>query len=121
MSRASRETLRRVAAEKRDDARAETRVALGEHAARYRGHTPHTIDGRPTFAARVGGFQNKSRRGRTERKRDGGMRFVPFLDAEPKERIEPRSYGENIGDALVADTQPSLVNRPASIPRPEGS
>jgi hypothetical protein len=55
--------------------RAETLVRLGNRAAPYKGHTPHTIDGQPTFAARVGGFQNRVRIGRVERKRDGGVRF----------------------------------------------
>lgn len=75
MSRASRETLRRLAAERRDDARAATLVELGPAASKYKGHTPHTIDGNPTFAARVGGFQNKIRAGRNVR-----GKFVPDRD-----------------------------------------
>ena len=78
MTRYQRRML--IEAEKRDDARADARLALGPSAKNYKGHTPHTIDGQPTFAARVGGFQNRSRNGRSERKRDGGLRFVPSKD-----------------------------------------
>jgi hypothetical protein len=81
MSRASRETLRRLSAEAKDDARAETLVRLGNSGAKYKGHTPHMIDGQPTFAARVGGFQNRMRLGRPERKRGGGTTFRPNRDA----------------------------------------
>ena len=86
MSRARRETLAILAAERRDDARADTLVRLGNRAAPYKGHTSHTIDGCPTFAARVGGFQNKMRLGRNVR-----GKFVPDRDA-------PVSRGMTKGD-----------------------
>ncbi len=71
-----------LAAEARDDARAEFLVSADNVPSRFKGHTPHTIDGRPTFAARVGGFQNRMRRGRSERTRDGSLRFVADRDRE---------------------------------------
>lgn len=76
MSRASRATKLRLAAERRDDARAETRANLGSKPSAYKGHTPHTIDGQPTFAARVGGFQNTMRLGRV-----AGGKFVRDVNA----------------------------------------
>lgn len=87
MSRASRETLRRLAAETKDDARADTLVRLGSKPAAYRGHTPHTIDGNPTFAARVGGFQNRMQAGRNVR-----GKFVPDRD-RPVSRSMTKAEG----------------------------
>jgi hypothetical protein len=109
------------AARARDDARAETRMKLGLSANAYSGRTSATIDDRPTFRGRGAGGIGRSRRGRTERTRDGGLRFVPFRDAEPTPRVPARSYGGPIGDALVPDTQASLVSRPASMPRSDGA
>lgn len=127
MTRFQRQAARDAA--RRDDARAEARLKLGKHAQAYAGGTPATCgravfdDGTtgdaPTFRGRGAGGIGRSRRGTTTRKRDGGLVFVPYRDAEPKPRTEARSYGDNVGDALVGDTQASLVSRPASMPRPE--
>jgi hypothetical protein len=68
--------------EAREDARCAFLADADNRIARFKGHTPHTIDGQPTFAARVGGFGNRSRQGRSERTRDGGLRFVPAKDRE---------------------------------------
>jgi hypothetical protein len=126
MTRYQREALQREA--RRDDARAETRMKLGVSAGAYAGRTPttsgtvYTEDGyvadAPCFRGRGAGGIGRSRRGRSERKRDGGLRFVAYRDAEPMPRVEAKSYGGPIGDKLVTDTQASLVSRPASMPRP---
>ena len=71
-----------LAEEKREDARCAFLADADNRIARFKGHTPHTIDGQPTFAARVGGFGNRCRRGRSERTREGGLRFVADANRE---------------------------------------
>ena len=104
MSRKGNARRVKTAEELREDSRAETRLALGPSLAKYRGHTPHEIDGRPTFAARVGGFGARSRMGTTARRRDGGLTFVPDRgdvepDAKPIATVMPMAT--IIGDAIV--------------------
>lgn len=107
---------------RRDDARAETRVRLGNSSRGYDGTTPAFIDGRTVFNARECGWNTRMRRGTVERKRGGGTKFKPYRDTDPPARVPAKSYGENVGHSLVnLDTQQSLVNRPASLPRPEGT
>ena len=71
-----------VEAEAKEDARCAFLADADNRLSRFKGHTPHTIDGQPTFAARVGGFGNRSRQGRSERTRGGGLRFVADANRE---------------------------------------
>lgn len=112
-----------AAQERRDDARAETRLKLGKSAKAYAGTTPVFIDGATVFNAREMGWNTRSRRGTVERKKGGGLRFIPARDSEPQARVQSRGYGADIGDALVGEKLVSvaLVNRAASMPRPEAT
>jgi hypothetical protein len=112
-----------AAQERRDDARAETRLALGKNAKNYAGNAPAFIGDRAVFNARELGWNTRMRRGTVERKKGGGLRFLPFRDSDPPVRAPSRGYGPAIGDALVGDAlvSVSLVNRAASMPRPEAT
>jgi hypothetical protein len=117
---------RKRLAEARDDARAEVRIRLGSSANAYDGSTPRMIDGRSPFEARQVGWNTRERRGTTIRSgRKGGLKFVPHRDAEPKPRVAAKSYGDDVGDSLTREPdgfgpQVGLVNRAASLPRPDG-
>lgn len=110
-----------AAQERRDDARAETRLALGKNAKNYAGNAPAFIGDRAVFVAREMGWNTRMRRGTVERKKGGGLRFLPFRDSDPVRRAPSRGYGGDVGDALVGEklVSVSLVNRAASMPRSE--
>lgn len=135
----------RILAAQREEARADARAAFvadsGKHASAYSGETPRMVEGRYStdedgnaivterspFNARQIGWNTRELRGTTIRTgKKGTLKFVPFRDAEPEPRQPARSYGGNVGHKLVDDTpgfgpNASLCNRPASMPRPEGS
>lgn len=70
------QTLARIAAERRDDARAETRLRLGARARAYDGATP--LDAHPKYQVSytIGEHATRVRRGTVER-RGGKLKFRP--------------------------------------------
>lgn len=73
------QTLARIAAERRDDARAETRLKLGVRERAYLGGTP--LDAHPKYQVcyTIGEHATRVRRGRVER-RGGKLKFRPTHD-----------------------------------------
>ena len=72
-------TLARIAAERRDDARADTRLELGVRASAYAGSTPRDAGPKYERPYIMGWHSTRERRGTVER-RGGKLTFRPTVD-----------------------------------------
>jgi len=108
-----------LAADKRDDMRADVIVTHGPRASAYAGHTPHQVDGAPTFGARVAQTRMTSVDGSTRRSGKKGTLVLvrPRLDTgAPKHGGAHMLASERlVGDRIVVDTQPTLRVRHPTI------